>query len=314
MLQAGHEVIIFDNFCNSSQEAVSRIQRIAGKSVSLVKGDIHNRDQLESVLREFKCEAVIHFSGPKAVGESVAKPLAYYDNNVVGAVRLLEAMETVGIGTIVFSSSATVYGEPKYLPYDEHHPLCATSPYGRTKIMVEDILRDYQLAHPSPKVALLRYFNPVGAHESGLLGENPNGIPNNLMPFVAQVAIGKRERLNIWGGDYDTPDGTGVRDYIHVVDLTEGHVAALTEPQYLALNLGSGVGHSVLDVVKAYEKASGRSIPYTIAPRRPGGLPSYYANPAAAEATLGWKTRRDLETMCADSWRWQQMNPNGFSS
>ncbi|MBV8626147.1 MAG: UDP-glucose 4-epimerase GalE [Herbaspirillum sp.] len=317
LLKAGHEVIVFDNFSNSSPESVARVQKIAGRPLFLVKGDIRNREQLESVLREFKCEAVIHFAGLKAVGESVEQPLKYYDNNVVGTVRLLEAMEATGVKTIVFSSSATVYGDPQYLPLTEAHPLSASNPYGRSKIMVEDMLRDYFRAHPDWKIALLRYFNPVGAHESGLIGEDPGGIPNNLMPYVAQVAIGRREKLSIWGGDYPTPDGTGVRDFIHVVDLATGHLAALqtlAEPQCFAVNLGTGIGYSVLDVVKAYEKASGKPVPYTIAERRPGDIASCYADPAEARRKLGWQAQRGLEAMCADSWRWQQMNPNGFNA
>jgi UDP-glucose 4-epimerase len=317
LLKAGHEVIVFDNFCNSSAEAVNRVQKIAGKPVFLVKGDIRNRGQLESVLREFKCEAVIHFAGLKAVGESVEQPLMYYDNNVVGTVRLLEAMQATGVKTIVFSSSATVYGDPQYLPLDEAHPLSASNPYGRSKIVIEDMLRDCHRAHPDWKIALLRYFNPVGAHASGLIGEDPDGIPNNLMPYVAQVAVGRREKLNIWGGDYPTPDGTGVRDFIHVVDLAAGHLAALQaldQPQCFALNLGTGVGYSVLDVVKAYEQASGKPVPYTIAGRRPGDIASCYANPEQARRKLGWEAKLGLDAMCADSWRWQQMNPNGFKS
>ncbi|WP_432240061.1 UDP-glucose 4-epimerase GalE [Herbaspirillum robiniae] len=317
LLKAGHEVIVFDNFCNSSPESVARVQKIAGKSLSLVKGDIRNREQLESVLREFKCEAVIHFAGLKAVGESVEQPLMYYDNNVVGTVRLLEAMEATGVKTIVFSSSATVYGDPQYLPLNESHPLSASNPYGRSKIVIEDMLRDYYRAHPDWKIVLLRYFNPVGAHDSGLIGEDPGGIPNNLMPYVAQVAVGRREKLSIWGGDYPTPDGTGVRDFIHVVDLANGHLAALeslTEPQCFAVNLGTGIGYSVLDVVKAYEKASGKPVPYTIAGRRPGDIASCYADPAEARRKLGWEAKLGLDAMCADSWRWQQMNPNGFKS
>ncbi|KAF1043702.1 MAG: UDP-glucose 4-epimerase [Herbaspirillum frisingense] len=317
LLKAGHEVIVFDNFSNSSAESVNRVQKISGKPVSLVKGDIRNREQLESVLREFKCEAVIHFAGLKAVGESVEQPLMYYDNNVVGTVRLLEAMAATGVKTIVFSSSATVYGDPQYLPLNENHPLSASNPYGRSKIVVEDMLRDYYRAHPDWKIVLLRYFNPVGAHDSGLIGEDPGGIPNNLMPYVAQVAIGRREKLSIWGGDYPTPDGTGVRDFIHVVDLATGHLAALealNEPQCFAVNLGTGIGYSVLDVVKAYEKASGKPVPYTIADRRPGDIASCYADPAEARRKLGWEARLGLDAMCADSWRWQQMNPNGFKS
>jgi len=315
LLKAGHEVIVFDNFCNSSPESVARVQQITGRSLALVKGDIRNRDQLESVLREFKCDAVIHFAGLKAVGESVEKPLMYYDNNVVGTVRLLEAMEATGVKTIVFSSSATVYGDPQYLPLTESHPLSASNPYGRSKIVIEDMLRDYHRAHPDWKIALLRYFNPVGAHESGMIGEDPGGIPNNLMPYVAQVAVGRREKLSIWGGDYPTPDGTGVRDFIHVVDLATGHLAALqalTGPQCFAVNLGTGNGYSVLDVVKAYEKAAGKPIPYTIAARRPGDIASCYADPAEARRKLGWEAKLGLDAMCADSWRWQQNNPNGF--
>jgi len=317
LLKAGHEVVVFDNFSNSSPESVTRVQQISGRSVSLVKGDIRNREQLESVLREFKCEAVIHFAGLKAVGESVEQPLMYYDNNVVGTVRLLEAMQATGVKTIVFSSSATVYGDPQYLPLDEAHSLSASNPYGRSKIVIEDMLRDYHRAHPDWKIALLRYFNPVGAHDSGLIGEDPGGIPNNLMPYVAQVAIGRRQQLSIWGGDYPTPDGTGVRDFIHVVDLAMGHLAALEsldQPQCFAVNLGTGIGYSVLDVVKAYEKASGKAVPYTIAGRRPGDIASCYADPAAAKQKLGWEARLGLDAMCADSWRWQQMNPNGFQS
>ena len=315
LLNAGHRVVVFDNFCNSFQESLARVEKITGKKADLVIGDIRDRNALEQALREYSCDAVIHFAGLKAVGESVSKPLEYYDNNVVGTVRLLEAMQATGVSTLVFSSSATVYGDPQYLPLNEAHPLSASNPYGRSKIMIEDMLRDFHLAHPEWKIALLRYFNPVGAHESGLIGEDPQGIPNNLMPFVAQVAIGKRERLNIWGGDYQTPDGTGVRDYIHVVDLAVGHVKALEylqQPQCFAVNLGTGIGYSVLDVVKAFEQASNRTLPYTIAARRPGDIASCYADPAQAKQLLGWEARRSLETMCADAWRWQTANPNGF--
>lgn len=315
LLNAGHRVVVFDNFCNSFQESLARVEKIAGKKVDLVIGDIRDRNALEQALREYACDAVIHFAGLKAVGESVSKPLEYYDNNVVGTVRLLEAMQATGVSTLVFSSSATVYGDPQYLPLNEAHPLSASNPYGRSKIMIEDMLRDFHLAHPEWKIALLRYFNPVGAHESGLIGEDPQGIPNNLMPFVAQVAIGKRERLSIWGGDYQTPDGTGVRDYIHVVDLAVGHVKALEylqQPQCFAVNLGTGIGYSVLDVVKAFEQASKRTLPYTIAARRPGDIASCYADPAQAKQLLGWEATRSLETMCADAWRWQTANPNGF--
>jgi UDP-glucose 4-epimerase len=315
LLKAGHQVVVFDNFCNSFPEAVRRVEQIAGKSLTLVDGDIRDRTAIERALREHPCDAVIHFAGLKAVGESVAKPLLYYDNNVIGTVRLLEAMQATGVKTIVFSSSATVYGVPQFLPYTEDHPLSSTSPYGRGKLMVEDILRDFHVAQPDSRVALLRYFNPVGAHHSGLIGEDPQGVPNNLMPFITQVAIGKRDKLNIWGGDYDTPDGTGVRDYIHVEDLAIGHVKALEhlqQPQCFAVNLGSGRGHSVLDLVKAFELACGKHIAYEIGPRRPGDLPAYYADVTLAKSLLGWEATRSLETMCADSWRWQQENPNGF--
>ncbi|WP_016835282.1 UDP-glucose 4-epimerase GalE [Herbaspirillum lusitanum] len=315
LLKAGHQVVVFDNFCNSFPESVRRVEKITGKTLALVEGDIRDREALEKALRSYECDAVIHFAGLKAVGESVAKPLEYYDNNVVGTVRLLEAMQATGVKTIVFSSSATVYGVPQFLPYTEDHPLSSTSPYGRGKLMVEDILRDYHVAQPDSRIALLRYFNPVGAHHSGLIGEDPQGVPNNLMPFVTQVAIGKRDRLQIWGGDYDTHDGTGVRDYIHVEDLAVGHVKALEhlrQPQCFAVNLGSGRGHSVLEVVKAFEQACGKSIPYEIGPRRAGDLPAYYADVTLAKSLLGWKATRSLETMCADSWRWQQANPDGF--
>ncbi|MFL9878450.1 UDP-glucose 4-epimerase GalE [Herbaspirillum rhizosphaerae] len=315
LLSAGHHVVVFDNFCNSFPEASRRVEKITGKSLTLVEGDIRDRAALEQALRQYQCDAVIHFAGLKAVGESVEKPLEYYDNNVVGTVRLLEAMQTTGVKTLVFSSSATVYGDPQYLPLTESHPLSASNPYGRSKIMIEDMLRDFHLAHPDWRIALLRYFNPVGAHESGLIGEDPQGMPNNLMPFVAQVAIGKRDKLNIWGGDYDTPDGTGVRDFIHVADLATGHLNALEylkEPQCFAVNLGTGKGYSVLDVVKAFEKACGKALPFIIAARRPGDIASCYADVTLAKTALGWEATRSLDTMCEDSWRWQSSNPNGF--
>jgi len=315
LLKAGHQVVVFDNFCNSFPESVRRVEKITGKTLALVEGDIRDREALEKALRSYECDAVIHFAGLKAVGESVAKPLEYYDNNVVGTVRLLEAMQATNVKTLVFSSSATVYGNPQYLPLTESHPLSASNPYGRSKIMIEDMLRDFHIAHPDWRIALLRYFNPVGAHESGLIGEDPQGIPNNLMPFVAQVAIGKLDKLNIWGGDYDTPDGTGVRDFIHVVDLAIGHLNALEyleKPQCFAVNLGTGIGYSVLDVVKAFEQACGKTLPFQIAERRPGDIAACYADITLAKSALGWKAMRSLETMCADSWRWQQANPDGF--
>ncbi|MFZ1180034.1 MAG: UDP-glucose 4-epimerase GalE [Herbaspirillum sp.] len=315
LLNAGHQVIVFDNFCNSFPAAIQRVEKITGKSAALVAGDIRDRAALEQVLRRHECNAVMHFAGLKAVGASVAEPLAYYANNVVGTVRLLEAMQTVGVKTLVFSSSATVYGNPQYLPLTEAHPLSASNPYGRSKIMIEDMLRDFHAAHPDWRIALLRYFNPVGAHESGLIGEDPQGIPNNLMPFITQVAIGKRDRLDIWGGDYGTPDGTGVRDFIHVVDLAVGHLDALEyleKAQCFTVNLGTGKGHSVLDVVKAFERVCGRTLPFAIAARRPGDVAACYADVTLAKTALGWQTRRSLDDMCTDSWRWQTSNPNGF--
>lgn len=316
LLQAGRDVVVFDNFCNSHPDAVARVERITGKKVPVVRGDIRDRDALIAALREFRCTAVIHFAGLKAVGESVEKPLAYYDNNVLGTLRLLEAMREAGVYTLVFSSSATVYGEPQRLPLTEDHPLSATNPYGRTKLVIEEMLRDHHRAQPGWRIAILRYFNPVGAHASGLIGEDPQGIPNNLMPYIAQVAVGRREVLNVWGDDYPTPDGTGVRDYIHVVDLAIGHVRALAklaaEPGCLAVNLGTGQGYSVLDMVRAFERGSGRPVPYTIGPRRAGDVAACYADPAQALAVLGWKAERDLDAMCADTWRWQSMNPQGY--
>jgi UDP-glucose 4-epimerase len=316
LLTAGMEVTVFDNFCNSSPEALSRVERIAGKRPRLVRGDVRDRSAVMAALRESGAEAVVHFAGLKAVGESVAQPLAYYDNNVVGTLRLLEAMTDAGVKTLVFSSSATVYGDPQRLPLTEDHPLSATNPYGYSKLMIETILRDVHRSDPSWRLGILRYFNPVGAHSSGLIGEDPQGIPNNLMPFVAQVAIGRREFLNIWGDDYATPDGTGVRDYIHVVDLALGHIKALSRlgdsAELLTVNLGTGTGYSVLDMVKAFEKASARKIPYQIAARRPGDIAACYADPGLAHALLGWQAERGLDSMCADAWRWQNMNPDGY--
>ncbi|MFN4343454.1 MAG: UDP-glucose 4-epimerase GalE [Azonexus sp.] len=317
LLAAGHTVTVFDNFCNSHPESLARVGRIAGREVALVRGDVRDRSALLAALRASRAEAVIHFAGLKAVGESVEQPLAYYDNNVVGTLRLLEAMREGGVRTLVFSSSATVYGDPQRLPLTEDHPLSATNPYGRSKLMVEEILRDAQRADPAWRFGILRYFNPVGAHPSGLIGEDPQGIPNNLMPFVAQVAIGRREYLNVWGNDYDTPDGTGVRDYIHVVDLALGHLAALDylrgHAGCVAINLGTGRGYSVLEMVAAFSQASGRQVPYRIAPRRPGDIASCYADPALAERLLGWKAERGVEAMCVDAWRWQSGNPQGYA-
>ncbi|MCA6126259.1 UDP-glucose 4-epimerase GalE [Bradyrhizobium sp. WSM 1704] len=316
LLSAGEDVVVFDNFSNSSPKALERVQAICGKPLTVVEGDVRDQAALEKALGEHGCTAVMHFAGLKSVQESVAEPLEYYDQNVIGSHRLLRAMRATGVRKIVFSSSATVYGTPLFLPYTEEHPLKAVNPYGRTKLVIEEMLRDQHVSDPSWGIAILRYFNPVGAHESGLIGEDPKGIPNNLVPFVAQVAIGRRDRLNIWGNDYNTPDGTGVRDYIHVMDLAAGHVSALKlldTPQCFAVNLGTGSGSSVLDVIRAFETASGRPIPYDIKPRRPGDIDAYYAATDYATKLLGWKAVRSLETMCADHWRWQSNNPNGYA-
>lgn len=317
LLTAGQEVVVFDNFCNSHRESLRRVEELTGKSIILIEGDIRDQAAIESALRTYGCNAVIHFAGLKAVGESVEQPLAYYDNNVIGTHRLLSAMSACGVRRLVFSSSATVYGQPQQLPLTEDHPLSATNPYGRSKLIVEDILHDLYRSDPTWQIAILRYFNPVGAHPSGRIGEDPQGIPNNLMPFVAQVAIGRREHLMVWGNDYPTPDGTGVRDYIHVVDLARGHLKALERldgPQCFTTNLGTGTGYSVLDVVRAFEQASGQSIPYQIAPRRPGDVASCYAAPAHAAQYLGWSAEKDLLSMCVDAWRWQTQNPGGYST
>jgi UDP-glucose 4-epimerase len=315
LLDAGDKIVIYDNFINSHPEAIHRVEAITGKPIDFVQGDIRDRVALEETLRKYNCESVIHFAGLKAVGESVDKPLVYYDNNVVGTVRLLEAMENCGVRSLVFSSSATVYGEPQYLPLDEKHRLSATNPYGRTKLVIEDMLRDFYRANQDWRIAILRYFNPVGAHASGMIGEDPRGIPNNLMPYVAQVAIGRRDHLNVWGKDYPTPDGTGVRDYIHVVDLAIGHLKALrflTEPKCFEVNLGTGTGYSVLDVIKAFEHASEKSISYQISQRREGDVAACYSDPAYAKELLGWLAERNLEQMCEDAWRWQKNNPDGL--
>jgi UDP-glucose 4-epimerase len=315
LLAAGEDVVVFDNFSNSSPVAIERVKQISGRPVAVVEGDIRDQAALEKVLTQHGCTAVMHFAGLKSVQDSVAHPLDYYDQNVIGSHRLLRAMQKAGVKRIVFSSSATVYGVPEFLPYTEDHPLKAINPYGRTKLTIEDMLRDLHASDPSWGIGILRYFNPVGAHESGLIGEDPKGVPNNLVPFVAQVAIGRRERLNVWGDDYDTPDGTGVRDYIHVMDLASGHVSALKlleSPQCFAVNLGTGAGSSVLEVISAFEAASGKPIPYDVKPRRPGDIDAYYAATDYAEELMGWKATRSLETMCADHWRWQSSNPNGY--
>lgn len=318
LLAAGHELLILDNFSNSSPKVLERIERISGRRPGFVNGDIRDRQLLASLFAQYPLTAVIHFAGLKAVGESVEQPLRYYDNNVVGSLQLFEAMAAAGVFRLVFSSSATVYGDPHAVPIDESFPLQATNPYGRSKLIIEDMLRDIGQTDPRWRVALLRYFNPVGAHASGLIGEDPRGIPNNLMPYVAQVAVGRRQELSIFGGDYPTPDGTGVRDYIHVVDLARGHLAALGKLDQLAgvvpVNLGTGQGYSVLDVVAAFEKASGQPVPYRIVERRPGDVAACYADPRRARELLGWMAERDIAAMCADAWRWQSANPLGFDS
>jgi UDP-glucose 4-epimerase len=315
-VEAGEEVVVFDNFSNSSRESINRVEKIVGKKIEVVEGDIRSHEDLEAVFQNYEIESVIHFAGLKAVGESVEQPLKYYDNNIHGTVVLCEVMQKYGCKTIVFSSSATVYGDPHTTPITEDFPLSATNPYGKTKLFIEEILRDLYASDNSWHIALLRYFNPVGAHHSGTIGEDPNGIPNNLMPFISQVAVGKREYLNVFGGDYDTHDGTGVRDYIHVVDLADGHLKALNylrkEDALLTVNLGTGNGYSVLDMVEAFKKASGRDVPYKIVDRRPGDVAKCYADPALAKKLLGWEAKKDVHAMCEDSWRWQSQNPNGY--
>ena len=316
LLEAGRRVLVLDNLSNSSREALERVAAITGKRAEFVEGDIRDTALLDRLFQEHEIGSVIHFAGLKAVGESVAQPLRYYDCNVTGSLRLLEAMDGAGVRNLVFSSSATVYGDPASVPIREDFPLSATNPYGATKLHIEDMLRDLHRADPRWSVALLRYFNPVGAHESGRIGEDPNGEPNNLMPYVAQVAVGKREQLRVFGDDYDTPDGTGVRDYIHVMDLAEGHLAALDalarDGGLITTNLGTGRGYSVLEMVRAFAAASGREVRYQIAERRPGDVASCYADPAHAKQVLGWEAKRGIDTMCADHWRWQSENPNGY--
>ena len=316
LLEAGRRVLVLDNLSNSSREGLERVAAITGKSAEFVEGDIRDAALLDRLFQEHAIGSVIHFAGLKAVGESVAQPLRYYDCNVTGSLRLLEAMDRAGVRNLVFSSSATVYGDPASVPIREDFPLSATNPYGATKLHIEDMLRDLHRADPRWSVALLRYFNPVGAHESGRIGEDPNGEPNNLMPYVAQVAVGQREQLRVFGDDYNTPDGTGVRDYIHVMDLAEGHLAALEalarDGGLITTNLGTGRGYSVLEMVRAFAAASGREVRYQIAERRPGDVASCYADPAHAKQVLGWEAKRGIDTMCADHWRWQSDNPNGY--
>lgn len=317
LLAAGYALVVLDNLSNGSAEALRRVQTLSGQTLTFVEGDIRCTNTLTRVFSKHSISAVVHFAGLKAVGESVAEPLRYYDNNVVGTLRLLETMQQHGCRRLVFSSSATVYGDPASVPIGEGFPLSATNPYGRSKLMVEDMLRDLHTADGRWALALLRYFNPVGAHASGCIGEAPQGVPNNLMPYVAQVAVGQREKLAVFGGDYPTPDGTGVRDYIHVEDLANGHVkalAALNTPGLLTVNLGTGVGYSVLEMVRAFEQASGRNVPYEIVARRPGDIATCYADPSTAERLLGWRATRGLEQMCADAWHWQVQNPQGYEA
>ncbi len=318
LVEAGYEVVIFDNFCNSSRESIRRVEQITGRKLLTVEGDIRNRDELSAVFQEHPIDAVIHFAGLKAVGESVEQPLRYYDNNIYGTIVLCEVMQEHGCKSIIFSSSATVYGDPATTPITEEFPTSATNPYGRSKLFIEEILRDLYTSDPSWKIVLLRYFNPVGAHPSGTIGEDPNGIPNNLMPFITQTAVGKLSCLSVFGNDYGTEDGTGVRDYIHVMDLADGHVKALDRinsfTEVMTINLGTGTGYSVLDMVKAFEKASGRKVPYRIAPRRAGDIAKCYADPAYAKKILDWEAKKSIDEMCEDSWRWQSSNPNGYNA
>ena len=319
LLNAGYEVVVVDNLYNASEKALERVEQITGKKVTFYEADILDRDALNAIFDKEQVESVIHFAGYKAVGESVRKPIEYYYNNITGTLILCDVMRKHNVKNIVFSSSATVYGDPAFIPITEECPKGKiTNPYGQTKGMLEQVLTDIYVSDLEWKVVLLRYFNPIGAHKSGLIGEDPKGIPNNLVPYVAQVAIGKLKCLGVFGNDYDTPDGTGVRDYIHVVDLAKGHVAAIkkvekTEPGVLIYNLGTGKGYSVLDVVHAFEKACGKEIPYEIKPRRAGDIATCYADPTKAKNELGWVAQYGIEEMCEDSWRWQTMNPNGYA-
>lgn len=317
LYKAGHEVLVVDNLINSKEEAIRRVERIIGKNIPFYKEDVRDREAMDRIFKANRIDAVIHFAGLKAVGESVAKPLEYYENNMNATFVLLDVMRNNGCKNIIFSSSATVYGDPAIIPITEECPKGkCTNPYGQTKSMLEEVMIDVQKADREWNVVLLRYFNPIGAHSSGLIGENPNGIPNNLMPYITQTAIGIRKELGVFGNDYDTPDGTGVRDYIHVCDLAAGHVAALKAIENKAglaiYNLGTGHGYSVLDVVKAFEKANGLKVPYSIKPRRPGDIATCYCNPAKAKAELGWEAQFGIEDMCRDSWNFQKNNPNGY--
>ncbi len=316
LLQNGYEVVVVDNLSNSSEVSLQRVKQITGKSPLFVKGDILDAALLDQIFTQHSIDAVIHFAGLKAVGESVQVPLRYYENNISGTVVLCAAMARNGVKNMVFSSSATVYGDPHTVPITEDFPTSATNPYGRSKLFIEEILRDLYLSDNEWNIALLRYFNPVGAHKSGLIGEDPNGIPNNLMPFISQVAVGKLSKLNVFGGDYDTPDGTGVRDYIHVVDLSKGHLKAVerltTNPGVITCNLGTGNGYSVLQMVDAFKRKCNAEIPYEITDRRPGDIAECFADPAYAEKEIGWKAQKGIDEMVEDAWRWQSNNPNGY--
>ena len=320
LIQAGHDIVVVDNFVNSRPEAIHRVEQITGTTIPFVEADLCDAAAVEQIFNQYPdIDSVIHFAGLKAVGESVAKPLEYYTNNLTSTLVLLNAMRAHNVKNFVFSSSATVYGDPATVPIREDFPTGGTTnPYGTTKLFIEKILMDYCKADPTLNVALLRYFNPIGAHESGLIGEDPNGIPNNLVPYIAQVAVGKLEKLHVFGGDYPTPDGTGVRDYIHVVDLARGHVAAIEKVSQncglFVCNLGTGKGYSVLDILHAYEKACGKELPYVMDPRRPGDIAACYADPQKAWDEMGWKAQYGIEEMCASSWKWQSQNPNGYKA
>ena len=316
LLNAGYDVVVVDNLVNSSRESVARVEELTGKKISFYEEDLLNEKAIDAIFEKENIDSVIHFAALKAVGESCQIPLRYFDNNLTGTLNLLKVMEKHGVKSIVFSSSATVYGKPESVPIREDFPLSVSNPYGRTKLIIEDMLRDIYKSDNEWDIALLRYFNPIGAHESGMIGENPHGIPNNLLPYVAKVAAGQLECVNVFGDDYDTPDGTGVRDYIHVVDIATGHIKALeklvTHPGLVTYNLGTGVGYSVLDIIKNFEKACGKEIPYKITPRRPGDIDMCYADPAKAKEELGWEATRSIDKMCEDAWRWQTKNPNGY--
>ena len=316
LLNAGYDVVVVDNLVNSSRESVARVEELTGKKISFYEEDLLNEKAIDAIFEKENIDSVIHFAALKAVGESCQIPLRYFDNNLTGTLNLLKVMEKHGVKSIVFSSSATVYGKPESVPIREDFPLSVSNPYGRTKLIIEDMLRDIYKSDNEWDIALLRYFNPIGAHESGMIGENPHGIPNNLLPYVAKVAAGQLECVNVFGDDYDTPDGTGVRDYIHVVDLATGHIKALeklvTHPGLVTYNLGTGVGYSVLDIIKNFEKSCGKEIPYKITTRRPGDIDMCYADPAKAKEELGWEATRSIDKMCEDAWRWQTKNPNGY--